>query len=66
MATRSGIFGPINRAGILRDYDFIVGLTFLASDESKNNSPQAVEGVYTLNGIETSESGAFVPTPAIS
>lgn len=43
--------GPIHRAGILRDHDYIPGLIFLASEMGKYNAPQPVEGIYAFNGI---------------
>jgi hypothetical protein len=43
--------GPLSRAGILRDYAFIAGLIFLATEGSQSNSPEPVKGVYLLNGI---------------
>jgi len=43
--------GPLQRAGILRDHEFIAGLIFLATKWSARNDEQPVAGVYSLNGI---------------
>jgi hypothetical protein len=43
--------GPLARAGILRDHEFIAGMIFLATNWSASNSPEPVAGVYSLNGI---------------
>ena len=43
--------GPLRRAGILRDHEFIAGLIFLSTKWSAANDQQPVVGVYALNGI---------------
>jgi hypothetical protein len=43
--------GHLPRAGILRDYQFIAGLIFIATEWSAIDDQQSVAGVYSLNGV---------------
>jgi hypothetical protein len=43
--------GPLVRAGVLRDHDFIAGLIFLATNWSASNDSEPVAGFFSLIGI---------------
>jgi hypothetical protein len=43
--------GPLERAGILRDHPFIVGLIFLVTGWNLTDNPDAIERAFRLNGV---------------